>query len=660
MKRIVQGLGFQISVAFLVLILLFVGASLRALGAFQVQISYNGLLDMAARLAITGEQMHIQAMNYKQNAPRDYPTYYRDVKLYYQDLIGDMAIFDDVVERFMEGDYRMSIGGVLPFTRPRVGPEVSAAVADLEEVWAGYRKGLLDALGDDSREPRLEWAAEFVLANDGKLREASNALGDALRAWSNTEHQRLIRGAFLLVAVATVTPLLLLLLLAHLALRPLRRTIGGFQRVAEGDFGHRTPVEGTTEVRELAESFNRLSSRLNLLHRLLERLQRGNDLDELAGFLSQEFRELLGFDWLGVISIDETRSTALLETARLDGARPTGAHPVFPFDEQLLATALSDEGPHQVPEISDASSGLAGHLFGLGMRSAMLLPLRAGAASMMPAVVCFASRNPQRYDPEGGRILGNIAQLLALSFSRTARLAEQTRLAAVGELASAIAHELRSPLATISLTLEHFDGLAIAERSRRRLELSERSCRQMERLLEDLLLYARPLRLDLDSFDLGVLLADHVREQQELYPQFALALKTSCDHAWICADQLRIRQILDNLTKNAREAASPGSVIRLTLSAEDSSGVYRVAVRNRGQVIPPEVIARLPRPFYTTKQDGTGLGLAIAQRLSQRHGGRLTIRSEPGLDTEVAFTLPASDDSRKREPVRRRIPVAEA
>jgi signal transduction histidine kinase len=103
---------------------------------------------------------------------------------------------------------------------------------------------------------------------------------------------------------------------------------------------------------------------------------------------------------------------------------------------------------------------------------------------------------------------------------------------------------------------------------------------------------------------------------------------------------MRLWQVLVNLTTNAMEAAESGSRVEWVLGTGNAPDTIQATVRNRGPVIPRAVLARLPKPFYTTKREGTGLGLSIAQRLVERHGGRLAIRSEPELGTEVSFTLP--------------------
>src|SRR6056297_4347871 len=105
LARHFASLRFQVTAAFVGLALLLSGAGIYALGAFQRQLAYDALVDIAGRLELTVEQMHAQGMNYWQNAPRDYPTYYRDVRLYYQDLMAHVATFDRVVDTFMSGDF---------------------------------------------------------------------------------------------------------------------------------------------------------------------------------------------------------------------------------------------------------------------------------------------------------------------------------------------------------------------------------------------------------------------------------------------------------------------------------------------------------------------------------------------------------------------------
>jgi signal transduction histidine kinase len=647
MKRLLGSLGFQVSVAFAALLVLFALGGLYAVGAFQRQVAADAVVGIAGRLELTAERMHAEAMQYKQNAPRDYPTYYRDVRLHYQNLSADVATFDQVVDTFMRGDFQAAGAWRLPGSQPRVSPDVAAAIRHIESVWGDYRAGLFEALGDDPEEPRLEWAAEHALAQHHALNQAARDLAQALRDWAAGEQRRIGRGAVLLALLGGAVAALILAALRLRVLRPLRQTTAGFAQVADGDFAHRLPVRGTTEVQELTASFNRLAGRLDLLHRLIERLQQGNDLDELIGFIALEFRELLGFDWIGVVSVDEARSMARIETARLGGEQSQETSRLLRVSGPPLRRLVDEPGPHLIADIREQLGDhpdhrLLAHLAALGMRSAIALPLGADSPGVATGLVVFATRSPGRYDDSHLRFLGNIAHLVTQSFNRTARLAERARLAAVGELASGIAHELRTPLTTISMALDHLGNQPLDPRTERRVALASQESARVARLLEDMLLYAKPLKLVLAPVELAGLIGrwveEEVEEDEGSDATSELSFDRSDEPAWVLADEGRLRQIFANLTDNARHAAPAGTVISWRVYVD--AGNVTAGVHNEGDTIPPEILPRLTEPFFSTRPEGTGLGLAIVQRLVREHGGTLEIRSDTTEGTEVRMVLP--------------------
>ncbi|MFB1489173.1 MULTISPECIES: ATP-binding protein [unclassified Thiocapsa] len=646
LQQRLSSLGFQLTAGFLGLVLLFAGAGLYAVGAFQRQLAYDALVEIAGRLELAAEQIHAQAMNYEQNAPRDYPTYYRDVRLYYRDLTTHVATFDQVVDAFMKGDFSHEVPTPLPWMMPRLGGGVTLAIRDLEQTWEGWRGALFEAIGEDTEEPRLEWAAEHVIAEHAVLGDATATLTQALRDWTASEYRKVVQGALALAVVVALVAVALLIVLHYRVLAPLRRTIAGFQRVADGDFGHRTPVEGSTEIRELTGSFNRLSVRLDLLHQLIRRLQQGSDLDELVAFLSGEFRDLLGFDWIGVVFIDDARANAHVETGWLDGRPQPSDRRLYRLQGTLLESALADAAPLHVADAvgrvrENPAYEFLGHLVALGMRDAIFLPLTAQTQTPVPAVVVFATRRPEGFDGARRRLLGNIAQLLTQAFGRTARFAEQGRLAAIGEFASGIAHELRTPLTTVSMALESLAGLALDERAQRRIALGAGEAERMRRLLEDMLLYTKPLSLDLQAVDVVSTLADFVAGYADGDPGRPLRLISTPTTAHILADEDRLRQILVNLTDNACQAAPEGTPV--TWHVEEQTPEQRILLRvhNDGEPIPAHLLAHLTEPFFSTKTNGTGLGLAIVRRLVEQHGGEMRIASDPQTGTEVRLSFPA-------------------
>lgn len=646
MRPRLNSLGFQLTAGFLVLVLLFGTAGLYAIGAFQRQLAYDALVEIAGRLELTAEQMHAQGMNYKQNAPRDYPTYYRDVRLYYQDLMGDIETFDRVIDTFMRGDLHGQAPTLLPWISPRLGAPVTEAIRELERVWANWREGLFQALGDDPKAPRLEWAAEHIIADHQTLNAATRSFSETLRAWTAGEYRRMVQGASGVALAAVLVAGALLLVLRRRVLGPLGRTIQGFQRVADGDFSHRLPVEGTSEIQDLTGSFNRLAARLDLLYQLISRLQQGKDLDEMVGFLGGEFRDLVGCDWIGVVFIDEARASARVESAWLDGQAQPGDRRLYRLQGTLLEAVLAAAQPRQIIDMvgqarDNPAYELLRHLVGLGMRDAIFLPLTPQSQAPLPAVVVFASRRAHSFDAAQGRLLGNIAQLLTQAFGRTARLAEQGRLASIGEFASAIAHELRTPLTTVAMALDYLAGQELNERGQRRADLGVQEAERMRRLLEDILLYAKPLNLDLRPLDLPATLTSLIDDDHQTGHAQVLRLEKAVPSVRVLADPDRMRQIFVNLTENARQAAPAGSPITWRIAPGPDPDEILVSVHNAGEPIPTALLGRITEPFVSTRSDGTGLGLAIVRRLVEQQGGEIRIRSASDLGTEVELSFPA-------------------
>jgi hypothetical protein len=256
-------------------------------------------------------------------------------------------------------------------------------------------------------------------------------------------------------------------------------------------------------------------------------------------------------------------------------------------------------------------------------------------------VLVFATRLANGFDDAQRRLLSNSAQLLAQGFGRIARFAEQDRLAAIGEFASGIAHELRSPLSTVSLALSHSMKQTTDPRARRRLELGLGEAQRMQRLLDEMLLYAKPRTLDLQAVDLAECLRTFIASDGQQDPAHPVHLEIDPRISpMVRADVDRLHQIFSNLTSNARDAAPEGTALNWTLTVAVDSPDVRLSLQNGGEPIPPKILARLTQPFFSTKPGGTGLGLAIVRRLVEQHGGALSIRSDATHGTEVEMRFP--------------------
>ncbi len=214
-----------------------------------------------------------------------------------------------------------------------------------------------------------------------------------------------------------------------------------------------------------------------------------------------------------------------------------------------------------------------------------------------------------------------------------AALADAERLAALGEMSAVLAHEIRNPLAALKghaqLVAEQLDGQRAQRSAHRVVQGAER----LEALANDLLDFVRSGAVDLAEHDPAALL----RAVAEDHPGVSLVLDDA-PSAWTF-DRARMRQVLDNLLANARQASED---VEAAVSIDGDELVF--AVRDRGPGVPGDA-SQLFEPFHTTKTRGVGLGLAVCKRIATAHGGRIAATNRDGGGAEFFVALPASAPS---------------
>jgi PAS domain S-box-containing protein len=239
--------------------------------------------------------------------------------------------------------------------------------------------------------------------------------------------------------------------------------------------------------------------------------------------------------------------------------------------------------------------------------------------------------------------IGGRPVLLALARDITERKQveqAQARLAEIGELAAMIVHEVRNPLTTVLMGLHGFAQMELPDRARMRLTFALEESERLQRLLNEILMYAREQHLDQQPMELGAflqLLCDEFRQQPVVGDRrlLTIGLDAQCR---IMGDRDRLKQVFINLFSNACEAAPAGDTITCTVTA--AGPWVTVQVHNGGDPIPPEVLPKLTQPFFTTKSMGNGLGLAITRRIVEAHQGILSITSAADTGTLVTVQLP--------------------
>jgi signal transduction histidine kinase len=246
---------------------------------------------------------------------------------------------------------------------------------------------------------------------------------------------------------------------------------------------------------------------------------------------------------------------------------------------------------------------------------------------------------------EGVRVIAFVTDISErVAFQRAARQAD--KLAALGTLSAGIAHEINNPIGIITSRVEvmllEADEAGLSAEMRKDLEVILRHARRVATITQGLLSFARqssgmrkPVNLNQVAEEIVQLAR---KDMSRARVEVTLKLQESLPP--IVADANAIGQVLLNLLTNARRAMPEGGEITIETSHLAAARAVRLAVRDTGSGIPPEILPKIFDPFFTTKPDGTGLGLSISHGIVHDHHGSLDVRSEVGKGSTFTLTFP--------------------
>ncbi|MEM1202860.1 MAG: ATP-binding protein [Acidobacteriota bacterium] len=223
----------------------------------------------------------------------------------------------------------------------------------------------------------------------------------------------------------------------------------------------------------------------------------------------------------------------------------------------------------------------------------------------------------------------------------------QDRMAAVGQMAAGLAHEVGNPLAAISGSVQMLARTAKPSSSQAKLlEITLKESRRLDRTVKSFLQFARPRERHLQEFDVAALLeedAQLLRLGDDVLPNHEIVLDLVPESATIVAELDQIGQLFWNLARNALQAMPEGG--RLTISGLLVADTYRIRFADTGRGMTPEEQAKLFQPFKSFFDSGLGLGMAIVYRIVEEHSGEIRINSEPDQGTEITVELPVRPSS---------------
>ncbi|MEL7061009.1 MAG: ATP-binding protein [Acidobacteriota bacterium] len=218
----------------------------------------------------------------------------------------------------------------------------------------------------------------------------------------------------------------------------------------------------------------------------------------------------------------------------------------------------------------------------------------------------------------------------------------QDRMAALGQMAAGLAHEVGNPLAAISGSVQMLRGAIGSESADTKLlDITLKESRRLDRTVKSFLQFAKPPDRHPRRFDIAALLAEDVallRNSEDVSEEHSVELKLEPPSAMVYADVDQIGQLFWNLARNAVRAMPDGG--RLTIVGRQLDDTYRIEFQDSGHGMTEQERAELFQPFKSFFDRGLGLGMAIVYRIVQEHHGDIWVESEPGHGTTVAVELP--------------------
>jgi signal transduction histidine kinase len=235
------------------------------------------------------------------------------------------------------------------------------------------------------------------------------------------------------------------------------------------------------------------------------------------------------------------------------------------------------------------------------------------------------------------------------------RVLKAERLAAIGELAAMVGHDLRNPLTGIAgaayyLRTKNRSGMDA--RSREMLRVIERDIAHSNKIINDLLEYSREVRLELTEASPRSLVKDALSALK--IPRRIRVLDHTANEPKIEVDPQKMRMVFANIIKNAVDAMPKGGRLKVTSRKVNSN--VEIAFTDTGVGMSKETLDKLFSPLFTTKAKGMGFGLSIARRFLKSHGGKISVNSTMGRGTTFTVTIPIEPQSKEIEDVWVKLP----
>jgi len=282
-----------------------------------------------------------------------------------------------------------------------------------------------------------------------------------------------------------------------------------------------------------------------------------------------------------------------------------------------------------------------------------------GEEQLLGMLVLRDERLREAYSSEEIELFRGVAASIGVTLQNSQvyeRMKERDRLAALGQMAAGLAHEIRNPLGSIkgaAQYLQPVEGQNPDGSTREFLDIIVEEVDRLNKIVSQFLDYARPYRGDQSPLDVNDVVRKtiYLIEKERSGSKVEIVMNLHEGLPPVRADAQQLRQVFLNLTINAFDAMPQGGRLQVSTGLRRSTrrgasaAFLEIRFRDDGIGIPPADQRNLFIPFFTTKEKGTGLGLPISQRIIENHGGTIEVRSQPGSGSTFTVLLPVEADA---------------
>ena len=375
-----------------------------------------------------------------------------------------------------------------------------------------------------------------------------------------------------------------------------------------------------------------------------------------APFRQSDVRKVVSLARVIALAVDHARLIAKLN-ASITKHRALAAQTSGILNSLKAGVIALDSGGRVVQANSEALKRLqAGKNPAIGMRwDRLFRSLPAGARGAAERCVTSASEGGRRSETADTGKTGHLRILASPSATggvtlviddvtdeveRERELARVKRLAEIGQMTAAVAHEIRNPLTSIRSAAQMIQSEQKLADARSWAKLIEEEALTLNSLCDEFLELAGPLKIEPQAADIVALIERLLSIHQPEFEQrrISITFRNSLRKPIIHVDEKRLAQAIRNLLRNAMDAMPKGGELQVETSAR--KGLVRITVTDDGIGIPEKEMTNLFTAFYTTKPSGAGLGLCNVRRIVEAHGGRVFASSKPGNGSNFTIELP--------------------